>query len=355
MTAIRLEGIVKRYGTAAAARIERLDIRDGEIVSLLGPSGCGKTTTLRIVAGLIEQDEGNLWFGDRLINDVPPERRNAAMVFQNYALFPHMTVRQNIAFGLEVRKRPRAEIDRKVDAVLELVQLPGTADRLPKQLSGGQQQRIAIARALATEPDVLLFDEPLSNLDAKLREYMRFELRKLLESLKITTLYVTHDQAEAMVISDRIVVMDKGAIVQVDTPHKVYRDPASRFVAEFVGTASFLEGRVESWDAGEGRGLVVTDEGLRLVGRGHGMQPGDPAVLCARPEAISLHPVSAATPDDLPGTIEAIVDLGEMVDFHVRIGTRAIRTRTLAGPRPGNQGDRVGVRLDPERCYVVAR
>ncbi|WP_374445732.1 ABC transporter ATP-binding protein [Stella sp.] len=354
MTGIRLEGIVKRYGTAAAARIDRLEIGDGEIVSLLGPSGCGKTTTLRIVAGLIEQDEGDLWFGDRLVNDVPPERRNAAMVFQNYALFPHMTVRQNIAFGLEVRRRPRAEIDRKIDAVLELVKLPGTGDRLPKQLSGGQQQRIAIARALATEPDVLLFDEPLSNLDAKLREYMRFELRKLLESLKITTLYVTHDQAEAMVVSDRIVVMDKGAIIQVDTPHRVYRDPASRFVAEFVGTASFLEGRIESWDAAAGRGTVSLADGLSLAGRGHGLKPGDAAVLCVRPEAISLLPPDQSGPGDHAGSVDAVVDLGEVIDYHVRLGGWTLRTRTIAGPRPGGPGDRVAVRLDPERCYVVA-
>ncbi|MCC7275203.1 MAG: ABC transporter ATP-binding protein [Alphaproteobacteria bacterium] len=353
MSTIRLEGIVKRYGASVAAQIARLEIGDGEIVSLLGPSGCGKTTTLRIVAGLIEQDEGDLWFGDRLVNDVPPERRNAAMVFQNYALFPHMTVRQNIAFGLEVRKLPRREIDRRVDAVLDLVKLPGTGDRLPKQLSGGQQQRIAIARAVATEPDVLLFDEPLSNLDAKLREYMRFELRKLLETLKVTTLYVTHDQAEAMVISDRIVVMDKGAIVQLDTPHRVYRDPATRFVAEFVGTASFFEGRVESWSAADGRGVVATADGLRLVGRGGALRPGDAVVLCARPEAIELHPAGGFAAGDHAGVVEAIVDLGEMVDFHVRIGRWVVRTRTLGGPRPGGQGEAVAVRIDPERCYVV--
>ncbi|MGE0716032.1 MAG: ABC transporter ATP-binding protein [Alphaproteobacteria bacterium] len=354
MTGIRLEGIVKRYGTAAAAEIDRLEIGNGEIVSLLGPSGCGKTTTLRIVAGLIEQDAGDLWFGDRLVNDVPPERRNAAMVFQNYALFPHMTVRQNIAFGLEVRKLPRAEIESRIARVLDLVKLPGTADRLPKQLSGGQQQRIAIARAVATEPDVLLFDEPLSNLDAKLREYMRFELRKLLEQLRITTLYVTHDQAEAMVISDRIVVMDKGSIVQADAPHRVYRDPASRFVAEFVGTASFIEGRVDSWDEAAGRGVVATPDGHRLAARGRAHRPGDSVVLCARPEAIALYPAGAVRAGDLAGVVEAIVDLGETVDWHVRVGDRVLRTRSLAGPRPAGAGEAVSVRLDPERCYVVA-
>ena len=353
MTGIRLKNIVKRYGPAVAADVNALEIGDGEIVSLLGPSGCGKTTTLRIIAGLVVQDEGDIWFGETLVNDRPPERRNAAMVFQNYALFPHMTVFENVAFGLRVRKQSAADIACKVAAVLELVKLPGMAERLPKQLSGGQQQRIAIARALATEPDVLRFDEPLSNLDAKLREYMRFELRRLLEQLKITTVYVTHDQAEAMVISDRIVVMEKGAIVQNDAPHKVYRDPASRFVAEFVGTASLIEGTLDAWDAATHRGTVVTADGLRLNGRGGELRLGQSVLFCARPEGIALEPSSTVLIDGLPGVVEAAVDLGEFVDYQVRVSRWLLRTKSLASARAVRDGDAVTVRFDPERCFIV--
>jgi ABC-type Fe3+/spermidine/putrescine transport system ATPase subunit len=352
MTAVRLQQVVKRYGPVLAAQIERLDISDGEVVALLGPSGCGKTTTLRIVAGLITQDEGELFFGERNVTFVPPERRNAAMVFQNYALFPHMTVYDNIAFGLEVRKFTRDQIRGRVAAVLDLVKLPAMGDRLPKQLSGGQQQRVAIARALAIQPDVLLFDEPLSNLDAKLREYMRFELRKLLEQLKITTLYVTHDQTEAMVISDRVVVMDKGSIVQVDTPTNIYLHPVNRFVAEFVGAGSFIPGEIKSRN-GDGTGALITEGGLEIVGRGKGLRAGDKAQVCIRPEAISLRRPDASDPAPLKGTIESAADLGEMVDYEVRFGGSSIRTKTLSAGRPYLKGDDVVVTLDPERCIIL--
>jgi ABC-type Fe3+/spermidine/putrescine transport system ATPase subunit len=333
-----------------------LEIVEGEIVALLGPSGCGKTTTLRIVAGLVAQDEGDLFFGERNITDVPPEQRNAAMVFQNYALFPHMTVYQNIAFGLEVRRFQRTEIDRKVAAVLGLVKLPGMGERYPRQLSGGQQQRIAIARALATEPDVLLFDEPLSNLDAKLREYMRFELRKLLEELKITTLYVTHDQIEAMVISDRVVVMDKGAIVQIDTPSNVYLRPATRFVAEFVGSGSFIEGSVKSWDRAARGGVITTADGLEISGRGTGLSPGDPVLLCIRPEAVLLAADGAGPSCGVryPGIVEVAVDVGEFIDYEVRMGRWLVRTKALSVGRRFSAGERVAVVLDAERCILLA-
>lgn len=356
MTAIRLHQLIKCYGQSTAAHIDDLRVGDGEIVSLLGPSGCGKTTTLRIVAGLVTQDSGDLFFGDRNVNDIPPERRNAAMVFQNYALFPHMTVHQNIAFGLEVRKLPRDEIARKVAAALDLVKLPAMGDRLPRQLSGGQQQRIAIARAVATEPDVLLFDEPLSNLDAKLREYMRFELRKLLEELKITTLYVTHDQTEAMVVSDRIVVMDKGSIVQVDTPHNVYRQPASRFVAEFVGMTSFIEGTVDSWDPESRQSVVLSDDGITFRGRANAIGLGEKVLMCVRPESVELAKDSgeAVGPNHCAGIVETAVDMGEFIDCQVRIGRWLLRTKSL--PRAGafRAGDRVSVRLDPQSCFIVA-
>jgi ABC-type Fe3+/spermidine/putrescine transport system ATPase subunit len=359
MSNVRLEGIVKRYGEVLAARIDKLDIGDGEVVALLGPSGCGKTTTLRIVAGLVAQDQGTLHFGDREVTRVAPERRNAAMVFQNYALFPHMTVYQNIAFGLEVRKFSKTDIARKVGAVLDLVKLPGMGKRLPKQLSGGQQQRIAIARALATEPDVLLFDEPLSNLDAKLREYMRIELRNLLVSLKTTTLYVTHDQTEAMVISDRVVVMDKGSVVQVDTPSNVYLRPANRFVAEFVGTGSFIPGQVKSIAAGVGTGAVVTtDDGLDIAGSAcAALRVGEKALLCVRPEAVELRRARAGL--DTIGTtshagrIETVADVGDLIDYEVRLGSWLVRTRSLSVRERFEQGDLVTAVLDPDRCLVL--
>jgi ABC-type Fe3+/spermidine/putrescine transport system ATPase subunit len=359
MSSVRIEGIVKRYGEVLAARIDTLDIGEGEIVALLGPSGCGKTTTLRIVAGLVAQDEGKLHFGDRDVTHVVPERRNAAMVFQNYALFPHMTVYQNIAFGLEVRKFSKADIAKKVAAVLDLVKLPGMGERLPKQLSGGQQQRIAIARALATEPDVLLFDEPLSNLDAKLREYMRVELRNLLVSLKTTTLYVTHDQTEAMVISDRVVVMDKGSIIQVDTPSNVYLRPANRFVAEFVGSGSFIPGQVKSVAGGVGEGAVVTtDDDLEITGSACApLRVGEKALLCVRPEAVELHRAMAG-PDTSgsghTGSIETAADVGELIEYEVRLGRWLIRTRSLSVRERFERGELVTAVLDPARCLVLA-
>jgi ABC-type Fe3+/spermidine/putrescine transport system ATPase subunit len=352
MTGVRLEQVLKRYGPVLAAQIERLEISDGEVVALLGPSGCGKTTTLRIVAGLITQDEGQLFFGDRNVTFVPPERRNAAMVFQNYALFPHMTVYDNIAFGLEVRRLSRDQIRERVAAVLDLVKLPAMGSRLPKQLSGGQQQRVAIARALAIQPDVLLFDEPLSNLDAKLREYMRFELRKLLEQLKVTTLYVTHDQTEAMVISDRVVVMDKGSIVQVDTPTNIYLHPVNRFVAEFVGAGSFIRGEIKSRN-GDGTDALITEDGLEIVGRGKDLRAGDKAQVCIRPEAISLRRPDPSDHAPVKGTIESAADLGEMVDYEVRFGGSTIRTKTLSTGRPYLKGDNVVITLDPARCIIL--
>lgn len=356
MTSVTLKGIEKRYGDTIAVRIEDLRIEDGDVVSFLGPSGCGKTTTLRIIAGLIDQNEGDVYFGDRLVNDVPPEKRNAAMVFQNYALFPHMSVYDNVAFGLVVQKMAKMEIDRKVRAVLELVQLPDMGDRLPKQLSGGQQQRIAVARALATEPDVLLFDEPLSNLDAKLREYMRFEIRKLLEKLKITTIYVTHDQMEAMVVSDKIVVMEGGTIAQSDSPRNVYRNPKTRFVADFVGMTSFIPGIVKEVRDGDSRVCVQTEDRLEIWGTGSAFQLGDGVLVCIRPENVELsRPGSGRSGKNcFSGQIEEAIDFGEFVDYHLQIGPWFLRTKSFNVGELFSKKDRVNVWLDPERCAVVA-
>src|SRR5260221_9043030 len=246
MAEVALNGLSKRYGDFFAVREVSLQIADGEFLVLLGPSGCGKTTTLRMVAGFIEPSAGHVRLAGQDVTLLPPWRRNAGMVFQSYALFPHMTVAQNVAFGLEMRKLPRADIERRVEKPLALVRLQGCGARLPRQLSGGQQQRVALARALAIRPDVLLLDEPLSNLDAKLRQEVRVEIRELQRQLGLTTVMVTHDQEEALTMADRLVVMNEGLVRQVGSQRDLYERPSDRFVAGFVGRSTFLDGTVEA-------------------------------------------------------------------------------------------------------------
>ncbi len=245
MSKLVLKNIGKHYGAFEAVSDFSLELQKGEFVSLLGPSGCGKTTTLRMIAGFMPPTSGTIELDGQVISSpsrvVPPENRRMSMIFQSYAIWPNMTVGQNVGFGLEVRKVSRTEYDRRVDAILDIVQLRALRDRYPAELSGGQQQRVALARAIVVEPEVLLLDEPLSNLDANLREEMRFEIRRLHDEFKITTVYVTHDQSEAMVTSDRIVVMNKGRVEQVDAPHILYGKPRSRFVAGFIGRTNFIE------------------------------------------------------------------------------------------------------------------
>jgi iron(III) transport system ATP-binding protein len=245
MSKLVLKNIGKNFGNFQAVDDFSLELVEGEFVSLLGPSGCGKTTTLRMIAGFMPPTAGTIEMDGQVISSpagvVPPERRRMSMIFQSYAIWPNMTVGQNVGFGLEVRKLPRPEIERRVDRILEVVQMGALKGRYPSELSGGQQQRVALARAIVVEPEVLLLDEPLSNLDANLREEMRFEIRRLHDEFKITTVYVTHDQSEAMVTSDRIVVMNKGRIEQIDAPHTLYGKPRSRFVAGFIGRTNFVE------------------------------------------------------------------------------------------------------------------
>ncbi len=242
MASLDIANLVRRYGDLKAVDDVSLSVADGEFLVLLGPSGCGKTTTLRMVAGFVEPTSGTIRLGDRDITDLPPWKRNAGLVFQSYALFPHLTVNQNVAFGLEMRKKPPAEIDREVAEALRLVRLGHLGDRLPRQLSGGQQQRVALARALAIRPDILLLDEPLSNLDAKLRQDVRVEIRELQRKLGLTTVMVTHDQEEALTMADRLVVMSEGRIRQIGTQQDLYERPADRFVADFVGRSTFSKG-----------------------------------------------------------------------------------------------------------------
>ncbi len=246
MAVLKIANLVKKYGELVVVDHLNLEVLDGEFVTLLGPSGCGKTTTLRAIAGLVEIDGGQIYFDGRLMNDVPAHKRSTALVFQSYALFPHMSVHENVAFGLRMRRVPRRERDKVVGEAMTMVGLEGLAERKPANLSGGQQQRVALARAIVTRPDILLFDEPLSNLDAKLRERLRLEIRDLQRRLQITCIYVTHDQAEAMVISDRIVIMNQGRIEQIGDPATIYRHPATSFTAEFIGQTNILAARLVS-------------------------------------------------------------------------------------------------------------
>jgi len=240
MVKVKLVNVTKRFGEVIAVNKVSLEVREGELFTFLGPSGCGKTTTLRLIAGFYKPDEGEIYFDDELVNDIPPYKRNTGMVFQNYALWPHMNVFDNIAYGLKLRNMPPPQIIKKVKEVIELIGLKGKESRFPSQLSGGEQQRVALARALVIQPKVLLLDEPLSNLDAKLRLKMRSEIRRLQKRLGITTIYVTHDQEEALSISDRIAVMNKGEVLQIGTPLEIYEKPKDIFIADFIGTTNFI-------------------------------------------------------------------------------------------------------------------
>ena len=310
MARLELLGLSKRYGDHYAVKSVNLEVADGEFVVLLGPSGCGKTTTLRMVAGFVEPSGGAARIGGVDITYLPPWRRNTGMVFQSYALFPHMSVAENVAFGLEMRRLAKDEIAARAKEALRLVRLEAYAERLPRQLSGGQQQRVALARALAIRPDVLLLDEPLSNLDAKLREEVRIEIRELQRQLGLTTIMVTHDQEEALTVADRLVVMADGEIRQIGSQRDLYERPADRFVAGFVGRSTFLDGRVTA------PGEFETAGGLRLKCHIDGAL--GPAALALRPERLTLD-AAGALDNRLPGRVEFVSYLGAVLELHVRL------------------------------------
>jgi iron(III) transport system ATP-binding protein len=317
---LRLDHLVKEFGSyeEPSSRVVAVDrvslrVREGELVTLLGPSGCGKTTLLRMIAGFEDPTAGEIFFGDRRVNDLPPNGRNAAMVFQSYAIFPHLDVFENIAFGLRLKRLAGAEIADRMAKVLELTGLAGLERRQPNQLSGGQQQRVALARAIIMEPEFLLFDEPLSNLDAKLREQMRIEIRALQQRLRITSVYVTHDQSEAMSISDRVVVMRDGRIEQEGTPLALYSRPRTRFVAEFIGKVNVLEGRVAAGAVEIGGRRFVPD----LDGKGLG--DGDRAECTLRPEAVRITGRAEGRPAAFAGTVRRATFLGSLVEYEVSV------------------------------------
>lgn len=298
-----------------------LDIKDGEMVTLLGPSGCGKTTTLRMISGFEYPTSGSVFIGERDVAKVPPNKRGISMVFQSYALFPHMNIWENIAYGLRVAKLSKSEIIQRTNSVIELMQLTGMERRFPNQLSGGQQQRVALARAVVIEPSVLLFDEPLSNLDAKLRESMRDELRALQQRLGITSLYVTHDQSEAMAISDRVVIMKDGVICQVGTPSEIYEQPNSRFVANFIGKANFIDGVLEGMD---GSSACVKVNGKTFLipepGEMQGVEAGKECCLAVRPESIQMDEKEG----QLKGVVARATYYGAKIEYEVKTGDQSL-------------------------------
>ena len=352
---LRIAGLSKRFGSFTALRDVDLAVGAGEFVCFLGPSGCGKTTLLRAIAGLDPQSEGRIWQGEREISSLPPSERDFGIVFQSYALFPNLTVDANVGYGLASRGKNRAEIAARVAELLALVGMPDAGPKYPAQLSGGQQQRVALARALATSPGLLLLDEPLSALDARVRVRLRHEIRALQRRLGITTIMVTHDQEEALTMADRIVVMNQGVIEQVGTPTQIYHRPATPFVADFVGTMNFLEGRV----AAPGR---VELAGLSLACETGTLAVGAAVQLCVRPEDVRVRDVGPGTPNAFDAVIEGLEFLGSFWRASLRpasagagaaltadFSPNLVRDRALVG------GGTLRVSLPPERLLAFAR
>jgi iron(III) transport system ATP-binding protein len=330
---VRLESVGKCFGDHWVVCDVSLDIKQGEFFTFLGPSGCGKTTLLRIVAGFVAPDQGMVYLDDQPVNHVPPWRRDIGLVFQNYALWPHLNVFENVAFGLRERKVPRREIERRVTAALEQVDLAGTEKRRPSQLSGGQQQRVALARTLVIQPRVLLLDEPLSNLDAKLRIEMRIELLKLQRDLGLTTIYVTHDQEEALAMSTRIAVIKDGKIIQEGKPREIYEQPADKFVAAFLGHANLFSGQVIS----SGEGSIDVNVGGGLVIRAGRVtasirpQAGEMLFLSVRPEAVELQGIGAVCKgvNHISGQVIAAAYRGSLIEYEIAAGDHVIKAHVV--------------------------
>jgi spermidine/putrescine ABC transporter ATP-binding subunit len=352
MVSVRLENVTKRFGKVIAVNNVTLEIKHGEFFTFLGPSGCGKTTTLRVIAGLETADEGRIFFDNVDVTDYPPYKRNTGMVFQNYALWPHMTVFDNIAYGLKLKKLPKEEIKRKVKEVIDFIKLSGMEDRYPTQLSGGQQQRVALARALVVEPKVLLLDEPLSNLDAKLRVEMREEIQRIQKRLGITAIYVTHDQEEAMVISDRIAILNQGKVMQVGTPQELYKRPRNLFVATFLGRYTMLEGVVE--DVSNEGYVKIRGRDVELLGTvtssDISLRESDKVVSIIRPHAFKFHP-----PKHVHTTIEGIIEwvsyLGPYYEARLRVGNTSF-LMTVDPSIEVHVGDKMSVYVEPEDILV---
>jgi len=358
MQALQLSGLSKRFREVVAVDHLSLEVEAGEFITLLGPSGCGKTTTLRMIAGLEEPDSGRILVGDQDITYLAPERRGLGMVFQNYALFPHMTVRDNIAFGLQMHKVPRDQIPEKIGKTLELVHLSGLQARYPRQLSGGQQQRVALARALVVEPQLLLLDEPLSNLDAKLRQEMRVELKLLQSEVGITTVFVTHDQEEALTLSDHLVVMRDGRVVQMGTPGEIYEHPQDSFVASFMGQENFFKGTVVAKNRDSLQ--VRTVQGLVLVARTHpDLKTGSDALLVVKKERIRITPdrvaPEPAEQNNYSATVEFVTYLGTTIQYVCSLEgyQLLVSIQNTEGLPAFQRGDRVRLSWSVKDCTSV--
>jgi iron(III) transport system ATP-binding protein len=352
VASVELRGLTKHYGNLAVVDDVSLRVEHGLLVCLLGPSGCGKTTTLRLIAGFVEPSAGEIAVGDRVVSSpartLPPEQRNMSMIFQSYALWPHMTVTENVAYGLKLRKLDRALIAQKVSAILATTKLEALADRYPGELSGGQQQRVALARALIVEPETLLLDEPLSNLDANLREEMRFEVRRLHDEYRYTTIYVTHDQSEAMTTADLIAVMNHGKIEQAGSPEEIYNRPRSEFVARFIGSSNILKG--EALDADH---IEVAGVALRCTG--DPLKAGSPTAISVRQHEITLSSAQPApgAPNAIPATVVRHVFLGNSRDYMVELADGAQLRVVTSAEHSVPQGDKVWLHLPPQRCRVL--
>ena len=353
---VKLENLKKTFGSVIAVDSVSIQIKKGEFFTLLGPSGCGKTTTLRMIAGFNKPDKGSIYFNDRLMNDVPPEKRNTGMVFQNYALWPHMSIFKNVSFGLEIRKISQQEAKKRVKIALDLVDLGGFEDRTPDQLSGGQQQRVALARALVIEPDVLLLDEPLSNLDAKLRVEMRTEIKKLQKELGITTIYVTHDQKEALAVSDRLAVMSIGRIAQVGSPLEIYSNPQNRFVASFIGLINLFHGKVSG--ISKGNIVIETNTGLEIIASSiDNVEKGAEVLVAVRPEKIEVHPHGFMHPqmNIVNGIVESIEYLGDLSRYGVKTEYQIINADQYSPSieRYFKLGDKVSLSFERENIHLI--
>ncbi|MBI4572432.1 MAG: ABC transporter ATP-binding protein [candidate division NC10 bacterium] len=349
---IEFRDVTKRYGSLVANDHFTLTIQRGELMTLLGPSGCGKTTALRCLTGYIRPDEGRIFLDGKDVTELPTHQRELGMVFQSFALFPHMMVQDNVGFPLMIRNLPKDQRQKMVAEALRLVRLEGYETHYPRQLSGGQQQRVGLARALVYRPKVLLLDEPLSNLDAKLREEMRFEIKEVVTRLGITAMYVTHDQAEALALSDRVAIMNRGRLEQLGTPEEIYEKPQSRFVAEFIGLSNFLEGQVQAVDrdtmaVGVG-GLQVTVPALPRIG------PGHKVLLFLRPNEIELlRPDAPAGMNVFDARVEKATYLGDTMDYRLTLGQGLdLRVQSDAQRRFG-PGAQVRLRFPRVRCWAI--
>lgn len=360
---VTLQGVTKRFkntkgrSDVVAVRESNFTVAPGELVTLLGPSGCGKTTTLRMIGGFELPSSGRIFIGQEDVTQLPPNVRDTATVFQSYGLFPHMNVSENVAYGLHLRKMAKGDIEAKVKETLALVGLEALADRAPGRLSGGQQQRVALARALIVEPSVLLLDEPLSNLDALLREQMRVEIRRIQKTLGITAIYVTHDRLEAMSLSDRVIVMKDGEIKQIGSPQEVYEDPVSKFIAGFVGKVAFfpvdaLEGRLDSPRGGSGWTCKIGDKSFTVLRSADDVKPQDKVVVMARPESLRLTDRGSGYVD---GVVRMNVYLGSSIESFVETpyGEVLVQIDDPASKRIYGEGSPVSISFEPDRVRLL--